>query len=360
MEGTKPVCAVICEYNPFHYGHLYQISRLKEVFSAVVCILGGNLSQRGEVAVADRYTRARAALECGADLVVELPLPWCCSSAREFAAGGVAIAKGLGVDALAFSAESDPDTLYAVARERAQKESAIRTLQKEQNLSYPVAAEQVLGKTLSGNPNDILAIEYLSFAGELPAYILRRDQSYRSSTSIRGEEDPLSHLPKPSAEVFAADPTFPRATARSGEFLLATLRNHPPKDTYGVSEELYASMTRQACLCDDYSAWLESCVNKMFTLARVRRGAWSSVLCFPAELKEMTPSYTLLLAANEQGRAFLKKTAKTRTLPVLSYPAEAESYPMGELNLCTNDLLRLFYGGKPDKDNKPYIKGVTP
>lgn len=356
MEGTKPVCAVICEYNPFHYGHLYQISRLKEQFSAVVCILGGNLSQRGEVAVADRYTRARAALSCGADLVVELPLPWCCSSAREFAAGGVAIAKGLGVDALAFSAESDPDTLYAVAKERTAKEEAIRALQKEQNLSYPVAAGQVLGKALAGNPNDILAIEYLSSAGDLPTYILRRDQSYRSSTSIRREENPLSHLPKASAKVFAADPTFPRVTARAGEFLLATLRNEGVRPAYGITPELAARMTEQALLKDDLDTFLQSCINKMFTLARVRRSVWSSVLGFPMDLAEHTPAYTLLLAANENGRAFLKGTAKKRTIPVLSRPAEAEAYPMGELNLRTNRLLRLFYGGIPEQDHKPYIK----
>lgn len=263
MEGTKPVCAVICEYNPFHHGHLYQISRLKEQFSAVVCILGGNLSQRGEVAVADRYVRARAAVEAGADLVLELPLPWCCSSASEFARGGVAIAKGLGVDALAFSAESDPDTLRTVAAERASMEGAIRALQKSENLSYPVAAQQVLGKSLAGNPNDILAIEYLSNAGDLPACILKRDQSFRSSTSIRREENPLSLLPQASAKVFAADPTFPRVTARAGEFLLATLRNEGVRPAYGITPELAARMTEQAGLHHDLHSFLQACVSKM-------------------------------------------------------------------------------------------------
>ena len=97
MAQTKRVCGLICEYNPFHFGHEYQLKKLKEQFAAVVCILGGNLSQRGEVAVSDRYVRAKAALQSGADLVVELPAPWCCASAREFARGGVFLAKAMGV-----------------------------------------------------------------------------------------------------------------------------------------------------------------------------------------------------------------------------------------------------------------------
>ncbi len=359
MTQTKPVCAVICEYNPFHYGHLYQLSRLKEQFSAVVCILGGNLSQRGEVAVSDRYVRARAAVEAGADLVLELPLPWCCSSASEFACGGVALAQALQVDSLAFSVESDPETLYAIASERASKEQEIRALQKAQNLSYPVAAQQVLGKPLAGTPNDILAIEYLAHAGDLPAFILKREQSFRSSTSIRGEEAPLSHLPEEVRAVFAADASFPRRTGRVGEFLLASVRNHPPKDTYGMSEELYVRMRSQAFLCDNYDTWLHSCVNKMFTFARIRRAAWSSVLGFPADLRQQTPAYTLLLAATDTGRAFLKRTTKTRRIPVLTRPAQAEKYPMGELNIRANELLRVFYGGIPERDNKPYIKDIN-
>ena len=61
MATTKQTCGLICEYNPFHFGHAYQIEKLKERFDTVVCILGGNVSQRGEAAVSDRYLRARAA-----------------------------------------------------------------------------------------------------------------------------------------------------------------------------------------------------------------------------------------------------------------------------------------------------------
>ena len=99
--------SVICEYNPFHFGHEYQLQTLKNRFEHIVCIMSGDIVQRGSVAVADKYLRAEAALNNGADLVLELPIPYCCSSARDFASAGVFIADAVGSDFLAFSAEDE-------------------------------------------------------------------------------------------------------------------------------------------------------------------------------------------------------------------------------------------------------------
>ena len=270
------------------------------------------------------------------------------------------MAQALGVDSLAFSAESEPALLYAAAGERKEREAAIRALMKEEkNLSYPAAAERVLGKTLAGKPNDILGIEYLSHAGDLPAYILKRESSFLSSTTIRGSENPLEKLPPASREVFGEDPTFPRNTAAVGKYLLALLRNDPPKAAYGVTEELYARMTKQAWKHTDFPTFVQTCTNKMYTAARVRRAAWALAFGFPEDLRDKRPPYTLLLAANEKGRAFLRTTAKTRTLPVLSRPAEAMDYEEGRLNARINGVLQIFYGGKDDVKNTPYLIGET-
>ena len=355
MTQTKRACALICEYNPLHFGHLYQLTELKKVFSTVVCILGGNLSQRGEVAVADRHTRAQAALRAGADLVVELPMPWCCSSAHEFASGGVFLAKALQTDALAFSAESDADTLYTAAKVRKEAEHAIRALQKTQNLSYPAAAEQIVGKALAGMPNDILGIEYICACDGFPTYILKREQSFLSSSAIRRADDVLSLLPQPSKEIFEQDGSFPRKTEQVGKYLLATLRNLPRRDVYGLTDELYAHLQSHAGETDSFEAFVQSCTNKMYTAARIRRAVWSMTLGFFAELSEIRPTYTLLLAANKNGRAFLKATAKARTVPVVSRPAELQNDPIFALNARANDILRLFYGGVHDTKAKPFI-----
>ena len=230
-------------------------------------------------------------------------------------------------------------------------------MKEEKNLSYPAAAERVLGKTLAGKPNDILGIEYLSHAGDLPAYILERNHSFLSSTTIRKSENPAQKLPPSSQSVFEEDPTFPRDTAAVGSYLLAVLRNDPPKTAYGVTEELSARMVELAWKYNDFPAFVSACVNKMYTAARVRRAAWALAFGFSEDLSEQTPPYTLLLAANETGREFLRTSSKTRTLPVLTRPAETLQSDIGSLNARINGVLQLFYGGNADVKNTPYLKG---
>ena len=62
------VCAVICEYNPFHLGHAYHLRAAREASGAdfVLCLMSGALTQRGAFARHDKWLRARAALENGA------------------------------------------------------------------------------------------------------------------------------------------------------------------------------------------------------------------------------------------------------------------------------------------------------
>ena len=94
------VAAIIAEYNPFHNGHKYQIDKIREAFgedTAVIAIMSGNFTQRGELAITDKSIRAKAACECGVNLVLELPFPFSMSSAEFFAGAGVKIANSLGV-----------------------------------------------------------------------------------------------------------------------------------------------------------------------------------------------------------------------------------------------------------------------
>ena len=102
------IAGIIAEYDPFHNGHAYQIARTKDAGAdAVVVVLGGEFTQRGEPAWCSKYTRAEAALRCGADLVLEMPVPYAVGSAEKFAEGGISVLDALGcVDVLSFGSES--------------------------------------------------------------------------------------------------------------------------------------------------------------------------------------------------------------------------------------------------------------
>ena len=95
---------VICEYNPFHNGHAKQ---LRAIDGVKVCLMSGNFVQRGEPALLSKSVRARAAVLCGADLVLELPLTYAVASAEGFTQGGVEVLTRMGcIDALCFGSES--------------------------------------------------------------------------------------------------------------------------------------------------------------------------------------------------------------------------------------------------------------
>ena len=112
------VCAVICEYNPFHLGHAYHLRAAREASGAdyVLCLMSGALTQRGAFARHDKWLSARAALENGADLVLELPTRFACAPAPDFASGGVALLCALGVAThLSFGCESSALPLLSAA-----------------------------------------------------------------------------------------------------------------------------------------------------------------------------------------------------------------------------------------------------
>ncbi len=200
------VAGIIAEYNPFHRGHAYQIDAARRRFGAdyVAVAMSGDFVQRGEPAVADKYTRAAMALSAGADLVLELPACFATSSAEDFAACGVALFDRLGVtDLLCFGSESgDPAPLTRIADLLLEEpDDYAHVLQERLALgdAYPkaraaairqsadgVADPDVIDRLLS-SPNDILGIEYLKAIKKRgsrlrPAVLKRMGQGYLDTT----------------------------------------------------------------------------------------------------------------------------------------------------------------------------------
>ena len=165
----KEIVAIICEYNPFHNGHKYQVDKIKEMFpdSIVVSIMSGNFTQRGEFALFDKYTRAKAAVICGVDCVIELPYPFCASNAEVFAKAGVYIASKLGATYLCFGIEDgDIKDLTEIADTIDSEEftKKFEELKQDKSISYPKLREIVcreLGKELPNSSNKILGVEYI-------------------------------------------------------------------------------------------------------------------------------------------------------------------------------------------------------
>ena len=108
------VTGIIAEFNPLHTGHALLLKEAKER-GAVVAVISGNFVQRGDLAIADKRVRARAAMLSGADLVLELPITYSMSTAQNFALGGVSALKAVGCDTLLFGSESGDTAELAFA-----------------------------------------------------------------------------------------------------------------------------------------------------------------------------------------------------------------------------------------------------
>lgn len=172
------ICAIICEFNPFHNGHKYLIDRAKKLTGcdAVVCVMSGSFTQRGEICRTDKFLRAKQAVLCGADIVLELPAPFAVAPAEIFARGALKVIAGVAeIKYLAFGTESgcegcnpdESDFLIAaeiLLNESAEFKSALAEgLERGESYikSYAAAFRACGGKAgLLSSPNNILGVEY--------------------------------------------------------------------------------------------------------------------------------------------------------------------------------------------------------
>ena len=357
---------IICEYNPLHLGHQKQIVRIREHFgedTAIVCAMSGNFVQRGAPAIIDKSIRAEAAIQSGADLVLELPITIALSSAEGFAAGGVRILSQV-CDALCFGAET-ADTEAMIATAEALLSDTFPPLLRTEldtGKSFPAARQAALEKMgLSGDllsqPNNILAVEYckaiLAQHSSMEPFPIHRAGSYHaemadvenpSATAVRNlmliSHNWKSCVPKSVRSLFEAAPLH---TMSSGErAVLAKLRTMADEEfeslPYG-SEGLWRKFMhacRQENTLEDITAATKS---KRYTRTRIDRMAMCAFLGISKDMLEAEIPYVRVLAFNDIGRSILKHAKKSG---IFRNAGEAVDHPYWALEQRCSDLYGLF------------------
>lgn len=333
MEQKKDAVFVICEYNPLHFGHEYQLALLKERYETVICIMSGDAVQRGEAAVYAKRARAEAAIRCGADAVFELPFPYSCMAAPDFAFAGVYVALSLCCKSLAFGAENDASFIFSAADVIADRVAIEEYRNENKKLSYPKAVgalmSQKLGATAAEDfkkPNNILGAEYIRAAralgAEMSFEIVRRNQDYQSSTSIRAYDNMLERIPKAAAEVLSR---YPRRSMKNiNSALLARARMLTPEsDVYGLARGDVARLSDAAAKCGFYEDAVEAAISPTMTRSKARRGLLCALLGIVRSDSDTLPQYVRLLALNSRGAGYIAANKKFFALPVVSKPSHA-------------------------------------
>ena len=235
---------IVCEYNPFHKGHEYQIQQAKLLTGAehVICFMSGNFLQRGVPAIADKHTRTEIALRCGVDAVFEIPFVYASSSARDYAHAAVCMMNALdGIDYISFGAECDDmDLLQKIAELTVNEPPQVSEFIKKSvssGISYGSAraaaiSEYLQNQNLTGytsadldrilaSPNNILAIEYIATLIQTDSRIkpvpIRRILSEYNSTATDNDICSASAI---------------RELLRSGD--VESLRRHIPDSCYNI------------------------------------------------------------------------------------------------------------------------------
>lgn len=351
-------CGIIAEYDPFHTGHAHQIKATREILGedcAIVCVMSGNWTQRGGPALVDKHTRARLALMGGADLVLELPLPYAISSAESFAWGGVSVLNATGVVThLCFGSECGdlaPLEQTAACLDSEQYRSALRNFLDE-GLSFPTARQSAVD-TLIGSaadclslPNNNLGVEYLRALNRLssaitPLTIPRQgaghgegpgggfaSASYLREQIAQGSRAQAAPYLLPGEAEILRD-TLHADFRRAETAMLYRLRQMSAEELAalpdcgeGLSNRLYQAIRQSSSIHE-----ILDCVKtKRYTHARLRRALLWAFLGMATTDRPEAPSYLRVLGMNGTGRSLLRSMEEHASLPVLTKPAHVRSF----------------------------------
>lgn len=389
--------AVICEYNPFHNGHEYHFKKIREKFgkdTAIVAIMSGNFTQRGEFAFAPKDLRAKCACLCGADLVLELPFPFSSSSAEIFALSGVKIADCLGfIDYLSFGSESgDIDALVRAATVYNSDEfdKALKDTLNNKKLGYPEIIELAFSRVskdhLSFTPNNILAIEYIKAIKKLSSSIkphtVKRegagyneesitDSRFQSASAIRnafGSDNALDFIPTDTRSAIIKgrdDGELPTDIGRLSSAIISFFRLNPPSqncDIQDAGDGLYNRIRNASFDANDISSLIELSMAKNYTKARIKRAILNSFLGVTSSDVKALPKYTQVLAMNKIGMLLLKKAKVSDDFKILTKPSAFEDFApeIKKQKLLSDKADSIFELAKPiPKSGKLSLK-LTP
>lgn len=346
------VAGIVAEYNPFHNGHAYHIEKTRELHGGceathVVAVMSGSFVQRGEPAALTKFDRARAALAGGADLVLELPVPWALSSAEKFAFGAVSMLESLGcVDAISFGSEAG--TLAPLERAvNIMETPRFATLLKyfmETGTSFPEAQQKALteiagdtcGELLS-TPNNTLAIEYLKalrrLASPITPFTIGRYKVEHDSEVPLGDVASATYLrsllygdrmvaafpfmPAPCAAALSDAATAGRTVATAARLeraVLSRLRSLTTEEIAalpGISEGLENRVYNAIRTAGTLGELEEAVKTKRYPLTRVRRLIWAAYLGVPKTGPFDRVPYLRILAANSRGKEILSAAKPT-------------------------------------------------
>lgn len=389
---------IVAEYNPFHMGHEYQIRKAKELShcDGVAVVMSGNYVQRGEVAIIDKFKRAEAAVYGGADIVIELPIPFSFQNAEMFANAAVNELSKLNISSLSFGCEnSSIDVLRSIAKLQL-TDCYNKKIKKEmkKGLSYPKALSNVINKILgeeayeaASSPNNVLAIEYIKSTMKqgldwdfIPVKRMGKDHNdmsatgyFDSATAIRKSilnSEIINSVPLKTKEMLSKFYEEQNSYNNFNNYLellyykIIELGPYGLNTIFEVNEGLNNKIYSNVFKHNNIDDFIMSLKSKRYTYSKLRRMLLNILLgithqdikCF---MLTNSNNYVKVLAFNDTGRQIIKYAKDNGTIVINRFSdyknnnLNAEELPLFNL---TNKTTNLYYIPlKNKKLNEEYI-----
>ena len=341
---------IICEYNPFHNGHLYQIHKTRENGAThIICVMSGNFVQRGDLSIIPKAAKAQMAIDNGADLVLELPVVWSLSSAENFAKGAVGILKNTGIcDYLSFGSECADIKKLKKAANAVLDEAVDKKIgyYLEQGTSFVNARAKAIQdlygsetEQIISSPNDILGIEYLNAltGSEIEPIVIKRDTAHdadsdspfkKSAAQIRelilksdiSFKQAMSHAAYETLRQYAKIGQCPNTVEDIDKAVMAVLRRFEAEDfknyadvSEGLENRLYNAVRQSGSV----NEILLRAKSKRYTMARIRRIILSAYLGIGKGYSNSEVPYLRVLGMNENGKELLREMKNTSKKPII-------------------------------------------
>ena len=355
---------IVAEYNPFHNGHLYQIRKIKEIFGEkvlIVVVISGDFVQRGEISFLDKWEKTQVNLECGVDLVVELPLYYSIQNAEIFSRMATRILDYLGMDIQVFGAEEENiEVLQKVLdlQKRQDYKDKLMEYMKRGN-SYSTSQRLALKEYgLDGivKSNNILALEYMremeSSNLKIKPYVIKREiseynekkvseerEKFASASFLRNELERIldefseekfgfdkeksfekiqKFVPEKSFEIIFKNLEWKVNNGISGDkikegifkivkYKVLTEKKEKIMEIYDITEEIYARICGAMIISQNYLKFLKNTKSRNLSNRRVERIILNILLNIKAKMMDFEINYVRVLGFNKKGQEYLKK-----------------------------------------------------
>lgn len=372
---------IICEYNPFHYGHLYHLNKIKELYknSNIILVMPGWICERGDLNLIDKFKRTDIALHYGVNIVIELPLKYV-QSADYFAKGAVEILNKMKCDTVIFGSESnDIDMLINLAKTQLDNKEFDVLLKKYLNegINYPSALSKTL-KVICGNtvdtPNDLLAVSYIKEIIKnnynIAPISIKRESNFNSreiegkitsATSIRellkNGKSVKKYVPNYSykylKEIIFIDDYF--------ELLKYKIISSEDLTIYqGVDENLSNRIRKYINKSNSLDELLNLIKTKRYTYNRLKRTLTFILMSITKTYySNLNLEYIRILGFDKNGKEYLNKIKKEIDIPILTN--YNDKYLSKDLNINTiislnNKIKNKSEFIEKEYKNKPIIK----